>query len=48
MMAEQVGSDIFKPPCHKLKQGIEAKLEVPLKEYVSQFAQDEPPLEQQL
>ena len=41
MMAEQVEPDTFKPPCHKLKQHIEAKLEALLKEYASQFAQDE-------
>ena len=31
----------FEPPCHKLKPSIEAKLEALLKEYVSQFTQDE-------
>ena len=41
MMAEQVELDTFKPPHHKLKQHIEAKLEALLKEYASQFAQDE-------
>ena len=41
MMAEQVEPDTFEPPHHKLKPSIEAKLEALLKEYVSQFAQDE-------
>ena len=41
MMAEQVKLDIFMPPCYKLKQHIEAKLAALLKEYNSQFAQDE-------
>ena len=41
MMAEQVEPDNFKPPHHKLKQNIEAKCEALLKEYTSQFAQDE-------
>ena len=41
MMAEQIKPDTFKPPHHKLKQHIEAKLEALLKEYASQFAQDE-------
>ena len=41
MMAEIVDPDTFKPPHHKLKQHIEAKLEAILKEYVSQFSQDE-------
>ena len=27
MMAEQIEQDTFKPPCHKLKQHIEAKCE---------------------
>ena len=40
-MAEQVKPDIFEPPCHKLKPSIEAKLQALLKEYTSQFAQDE-------
>ena len=34
-------SDTFEQPCHKLKPSIEAKLEALLKEYASQFAQDE-------
>ena len=33
--------DTFKPPCHKLKENIETKLTELLKEYNSQFAQDE-------
>ena len=41
MMSEQVEPDTFEPPCHKLKPSIEAKLEALLKEYASQFAQDE-------
>ena len=40
-MAEQVEPDTFKPPHHKLKQHIEAKLEALLKEYTSQFTQHE-------
>ena len=40
-MAEQVKADTFKPPHHKLKQHIEAKHTALLKEYNSQFAQDE-------
>ena len=41
MMAEQVEPDSFEPLHHKLKQNVEAKHEALLKEYVSQFAQDE-------
>ena len=41
MMAEQVEPDTFKPPHHKLKQHIEAKLEALLKKYACQFTQDE-------
>ena len=41
MMAEQVKPDTFKPPHHKLNQHIEGKHEALLKEYTSQFAQDE-------
>ena len=41
MMAEQVEPDTFESPCHKLKKSIEAKLEALLKEYASQFTQDE-------
>ena len=40
-MAEQVKQDTFKSPHHKLKQHIEAKHTALLKEYNSQFAQDE-------
>ena len=40
-MAEQVEPETFKPPCHKHKQHIEAKLEALLKKYTSQFPQDE-------
>ena len=40
-MAEQVEPETFKPLHHKLKPNIEAKLEAILKEYTSQFAQDE-------
>ena len=41
MMAEQVEREKFKPLHHKLNPNIEAKLEVLLKEYASQFAQYE-------
>ena len=41
MMAERVKLDTFKPPHHKMKQHIEAKLTELLKEYDSQFALDE-------
>ena len=41
MMAEEVEPDTFKPPHHKLKQHIDAKLEAILKEYASQLTQDE-------
>ena len=41
MMAEQVELETLKPLGHKLKQYIEAKLEALLKEYTSQFTQDE-------
>ena len=41
MMAEQVQPDIFVPTCHKLKPGIQSKLNALLKEYESQFANDE-------
>ena len=41
MTAEKVEPDTFKPPHHKLKQHIETKLTELLKEYDSQFAQDE-------
>ena len=39
MMAEQV-QDIFDPPCHKLKPGIQSKLDTLLKEYEIPFAKD--------
>ena len=41
MTEEKVEPDTFKPPHHKLKQHIETKLTELLKEYNSQFAQDE-------
>ena len=43
MMAEQVQPDIdiFEPPHHKLKPGIQSKLDTLLKEYETQFAKDE-------
>ena len=41
MMSEEVEAGAFEPPHHKLKPSIEAKLEALLKEYASQFTQDE-------
>ena len=41
MMAEKVKLDAFKPLHHKLKQNIKTKFVELLKEYNSQFAQDE-------
>ena len=41
MMAEQVQPDIFDPPHHKLKPGMQSKLDAHLKEYKIQFAKDE-------
>ena len=41
MMAEQVQPDILDPPHHRLKQGIQSKLNTLLKEYEMQFAKDE-------
>ena len=41
MMAEQVQPDIFDPPHHKLKPGIQSKLDTLLKEYETQCAKDE-------
>ena len=41
MTAEKVKPNTFKPPHHKLKQNIKTKLTELLKEYDSQFAQDE-------
>ena len=40
-MAEQVQPDIFDPPHHKLKPGMQARLDTLLKEYETQFAKDE-------
>ena len=41
MMAEQVKLDVFDPPHHKLKPGIQSRLNTPLKEYETQFAKYE-------
>ena len=41
MMAEQVQLNIFDPPHHKLKSGIQSRLDTLLKEYETQFAKDE-------
>ena len=41
MMSEQVKPDDFKLPHHKLKSNIRAKLEALVKEYATQFTQDE-------
>ena len=41
MMSEQVELDTFEPPYHKCKPNIKTKLGALLKEYKSQFAQDE-------
>ena len=41
MMVEQVQPDIFDPPHHKIKPGIQSKLDALLKEYETQFAKDE-------
>ena len=40
-MAEKVEPNSFTPPCHRLKKDIETKLEELLREYKSQFTQDE-------
>ena len=40
-MAEKVEPDTFKSPCQKLRKVIYTKLEELLKEYKSQFTQDE-------
>ena len=40
-MAEQVQLDIFDSPQHKLKPGIQSKLDTLLKKYETQFAKDE-------
>ena len=41
MMSETVTSDIFDPPHHKISTPVQNSLELLLKEYESQFAQDE-------
>ena len=41
MTLEKVEPDTFKPPHHKLKHYIEMRLTALLKDYDSQFAQDE-------
>ena len=41
MMPEQLEPNTFEPPHHKLKPNIEAKLQALLKEYATQFTQDE-------
>ena len=41
MMAKKVEPNNFKPPFHKLRKDIEIKLKTLLKEYKSQFTQDE-------
>ena len=41
MMSEQVETETLEPPHHKLKPNIKTKLEALLKEFESQFAQDE-------
>ena len=41
MIAEHMKPDTFDPPHHKLKSGIQAKLDTLLKEYESQFTKDE-------
>ena len=41
MMAEQVQPNIFYPLSHKLKPGIQSRLDTLLKEYGTQFAKDE-------
>ena len=40
-MAEEVQPDICDPPPHKLKPGIQSKLDVLIREYETQFANDE-------
>ena len=40
MMVKQVQPDIFDPPHHKLKPGIQSKFEALLKEYKTQFAKE--------
>ena len=41
MMAEHVQPDIFDSPHHKLKPGIQSRLDILLKEHETQFAKDE-------
>ena len=41
MMAEKVQPNIFDPPHHKLKPGIQSRLDTLLKEYETQFAKVE-------
>ena len=41
MMSETVMSDTFDPPCHKISTHVQNSLELLLKEYESQFTQDE-------
>ena len=41
MLAEQIQPDIFNPPQHNLKPGIQSKLDTFLKECETQFAKDE-------
>ena len=41
MMTTKVEPDTFKPLCHKVKKDIETKPEELLREYKSQFTQDE-------
>ena len=41
MMEEQVKPDTFDPPCHKIKQGIQTKLDTLLKEYETYSMKDE-------
>ena len=40
MMVKQVKPDTFHPPHHKLKYGIESKLDTLLTEYASQSVED--------
>ena len=41
MMSKTLMSDIFDPPCHKISTPVQNSLELLLKEYESQFVQDE-------
>ena len=41
MMFKTVMSDMFDPPCHKILTPVQNSLELLLKEYESQFTQDE-------